>query len=382
MGVRGHDPSALELIAELRTTLGKMEIALGAIMDAITWIDGSGSIQWCNSAFDQLVNKPHIGTLGKNLVDLLPLEQEGKRISTELHPVGILLAHQSKHVGIYWFSQPGGVSILEVTGKRIDAADAGRGVVLVIRDITSQWQAENDRINLMREQMLRVKAEEAVRGRDEFMLIASHELKTPLTALSLQAALVKRSSTGTQTEKITVLQRQIDRLSGLVERVLDISRMAMGQLTLEVAETDLSKLTQDVVAGFKAELDKAHYQIESRIEDSVVGVWDRSRIEQVVVNLLSNAMKYGSGKLISIGVKSEKDKAICWVQDHGIGIEKKDQANIFERFERFVSPDHYGGLGLGLYITRQIVNAHGGSIRVRSEIGKGSTFVVELPLSI
>ncbi len=114
---------------------------------------------------------------------------------------------------------------------------------------------------------------------------------------------------------------------------------------------------------------------------AIVGNWDRLRVDQIVTNLLSNAIKYGAGKPIHVEVSVVEDRALLRVTDHGIGIDKVNQARIFERFERAVSSKHYGGFGLGLWIVRQIIQAHGGDISIQSRIGEGSTFIAELPLS-
>jgi signal transduction histidine kinase len=143
---------------------------------------------------------------------------------------------------------------------------------------------------------------------------------------------------------------------------------------------DLTAVTREVLDQFAAELARAGCATELEAPHPVLGRWDPLRIEQVVANLLSNACKYGAGKPIRISVEVNGDRARLSVRDHGIGIAPADRERIFERFERAASARHYGGLGLGLYITRQVVEAHGGTIRVVSHTGAGSTFAVELPL--
>jgi signal transduction histidine kinase len=139
-------------------------------------------------------------------------------------------------------------------------------------------------------------------------------------------------------------------------------------------------LITDVVDRMQAEIQKSHSSIELKFEAQPVGFWDPMRIEQIFLNLFTNALKYGNGQSIQISVSEKNQKAILAVQDHGIGIARENQKIIFERFERVASIRHYDGLGLGLYITRELVNAHGGSIQVESEVGRGSTFTVELPV--
>jgi signal transduction histidine kinase len=234
-------------------------------------------------------------------------------------------------------------------------------------------------------------AQEATRVREDFISIAAHELRTPLTPLKLQVELVRRHLTkrGIELEPggpallklIDGSDKQIDRLSRLVEDMLDTSRVATGQLTLDLESVDLSELVRELVERLQPELSRAKCSLELRVEPNVVGRWDRVRIEQVLINLLTNATKYGAGKPIELTVTTGAGLATIVVRDFGIGIAPEDRQRIFERFERAVSRRGFGGLGLGLYVARQIVQAHGGAIRVESEIGKGSAFIVELPLS-
>ncbi|MEW6055342.1 MAG: HAMP domain-containing sensor histidine kinase [Bdellovibrionota bacterium] len=230
---------------------------------------------------------------------------------------------------------------------------------------------------------------DALRQRDEFVSIASHELKTPLTALKLQNQISKRalSSEGAHlltpdkiARSVETADRQLDRLSVLVEDLLDVSRIRAGKLKIETADFDLSQLTKQVVEQLAPQLAAAGSAIQFEGTDEALGCWDSLRIEQVVTNLISNAIKYGSGKPIRVSVSVIEEKAVLSVQDQGVGILPEDQVRIFERFERVASENKVSGLGLGLYIVRQIVEMHGGRIWVESTLGRGSTFKVELPL--
>jgi len=236
---------------------------------------------------------------------------------------------------------------------------------------------------------LYAKAQEAIRRRDEFLMIASHEFKTPLTSLQLQTQLVERllrrsPPTGLPPERLEsmlkILNRQIARLGRLVDDLLDISKLHAGRLTLTREPLDLASLTREVVERMRPQLSAAGCRLQLEVDEPVVGQWDRSRLEQALVNLLSNAMKYGARQPIHVGVRRHAASAQLIVRDRGIGIAEKDQARIFDRFERAVSARHFGGLGLGLYLVRWIVTSHGGSVRVESEPNVGATFVVELPL--
>jgi signal transduction histidine kinase len=175
--------------------------------------------------------------------------------------------------------------------------------------------------------------------------------------------------------------RQSSRLARLNRDLLDVSRIHANQLPLDLEEVDLVGLARDVVEQFKLDLARARSPVTLRGDPRVVGFWDRSRIEQILTNLVSNAIKFGAGQPIDIFIGEDAGVARLAVRDHGIGIDMAQQGRIFERFER-VASRNYGGLGLGLYISRQIAEAHGGSIRVESEPGAGATFIVELPRAL
>lgn len=230
---------------------------------------------------------------------------------------------------------------------------------------------------------------DAVRVRDEFLSIASHELRTPITPLQLQMQGFLFMLEQGQFENMPVdeLRRmlevsntQVTRLSRLVSQILDISRLNAGRLALEPGRFDLSSLVRDILEQLRYEITISDCSLKADIEDGVVGEWDKLRLEQVIVNLLSNSLKYGAGKPIEIRLRSVEGAAVIEIKDNGIGIDAKDQERIFGQFERAVSAKHFGGLGLGLFITHQIVQLHGGKITVESAPGKGAKFVVELPL--
>jgi signal transduction histidine kinase/tetratricopeptide (TPR) repeat protein len=231
--------------------------------------------------------------------------------------------------------------------------------------------------------------EEAVRMRDEFLAIASHELKTPLTPLQLQiddfARVLRRRGVDDDavTQRLTIMVRQTTRLSKLVENLLDLSRIAAGRLTLQPEEFDFTEMVRDVARRMAPEAEHLGCGLEIRAGEAIRGRWDQLRLEQVVSNLLANAIKYGAAHPIEIEVQALDDAPAVRLRmrDHGIGMSAQDAARVFERFERAVSVRHYGGLGLGLYITRQIVEAHGGQITVESRPGEGATFTVILPIT-
>jgi signal transduction histidine kinase/HAMP domain-containing protein len=225
---------------------------------------------------------------------------------------------------------------------------------------------------------------EAVSARETFIAIASHELRTPLTALKLQLdALARRGGAKADLDRrLPILERQVARLIALVDGLLDVERIARGAFLVERTRVDLAAVAREASERFQPELARAGCRFELRADDPVVGRWDALRIEQIVLNLLSNAAKYGAGKPIELAVERIGARALLSVRDGGIGIREDQQARIFERFERAVSERNFGGLGLGLWITREIVHALGGTIAVTSAAGAGASFVVELPIEI
>jgi signal transduction histidine kinase len=261
---------------------------------------------------------------------------------------------------------------------KVRAKDAGSDEIGVLADAFNRMLTEIER---RQDEALR-----AVKVRDEFLSVASHELKTPLTSLKLQVQgllemppqIPDRKDADRLRSSFALTERQVRRLERLIGNLLDVSRIAVGRFQLQVEEVDLVSIVRDVAAQFSAELQRAHYTLDLKLPESARGKWDPLRLEQVVVNLLSNALKYGNGKPIELSVEMQNGHARLSVRDQGIGVEVVAQERIFERFERAVSLN-YGGLGLGLYITKQIVLAHGGSIRVESTPGAGSNFVVEIP---
>jgi signal transduction histidine kinase len=228
-------------------------------------------------------------------------------------------------------------------------------------------------------------ATEAVRLRDDFLSVAGHELKTPLSALRLQIQMLARVTRDVATtpglaERVEKAERTSERLGALIDELLDAGRITSGMMKLEREPLDLSSLTRDAVGRMTEALARAGSEVKLVADSQVVGRWDRVRLEQVVSNLLSNAAKYGRGQPVEVRVEGSEDgRARLVVKDSGMGIAPEDQARIFERFERATTDKRVHGLGLGLWISREIVESHGGRIQVHSSPGEGSTFTIELP---
>lgn len=275
------------------------------------------------------------------------------------------------------------------------------GYSKVTRDLTDKKKAEDKlleahetlerRVLERTEQLARAKqdAEEAVKARDRFLSIASHELKTPLTSLLLQIQgrrlLLERSQDASafSFERLWQIwqsdEHQVRRLDRLVDDMLDTSRLAMGQLSMKAEATDLCGIVTEVLNRFAPQLEAANMPLTFIAPRAVRGHWDPYRIEQVVTNILANAIKHGEGKPLRVEVAERGERARVAIRDQGTGIRREDQERIFQQFERVSSIRTVGGLGLGLFIAKEIVRAHGGKIWVESEFGQGAEVIFELP---
>ncbi|QXH64484.1 hybrid sensor histidine kinase/response regulator [Pseudomonas azerbaijanorientalis] len=238
-------------------------------------------------------------------------------------------------------------------------------------------------------QNTQLELEQAVRMRDDFMSIVAHEVRTPLNGLILETQLRKmhlaRDNAAAFTlDKMHAMvdrdERQIKSLIRLIEDMLDVSRIRTGKLSIRPTRFDLSTLVRDLLHNFSRQIDAAETSVTLDAEQPVIGNWDEFRIEQVISNLLTNALRYGAKSPVSVKVYSEGGLALVDVRDQGIGISEENQKRIFQQFERVSARQAVAGLGLGLFISEQIVTAHGGTITVQSRIGEGALFRVCLPL--
>jgi signal transduction histidine kinase len=254
------------------------------------------------------------------------------------------------------------------------------GVVTVAVDLTEQVAARQYAEQLADE------LRRAVEARDQFLSVAAHELRTPLTALQLQVQMLSRVVAREETlarvmvqERVARVERQLGRVVELVETLLDVTRLQAARLDLRHEEVDLAAVTQEVTERARPAAQAVGSSLRAETE-ALAGRYDRSRVDQILTNLLSNAVKYGGGKPILVTLARSGEQVSLTVADEGMGIAVADQARIFQRFERAVAGHRVAGLGLGLWISRQLADAMGGTLTVESDVGRGARFTLLLPL--
>jgi two-component system sensor kinase FixL len=348
------------------------------VPDGIVVADDQGIIVFANAMAVNLFGWEPEELVGQEVEMLLPARHRGahKGLRRGYHaaprprPMGL-------GVDLAALRKDGSEFPAEISLSPLRAGEA-TWAVAAVRDVTERRRVEA-------KALLYRQAREEVRARDEFLSVASHELRTPVTALHVQLQMLQRvverlGAPGPVRERVESLDGQVQRLARLVEALLDLSRIRLGRMELSREPVDVSALAREVAAPYQADLDLARGSPVSVLAPSpVLASLDRVRIEQVLANLLGNAVKFGEGKPVEVRVERAGAGVRVEVVDDGVGIDADQVERIFGRFERAAPAHHYPGLGLGLYVAREIVEAHGGRIHARGEPGKGASFVVEIP---
>ena len=352
---------------------------LESVPDAMVISHPDGRIVYLNAVAERLFGWSRAEIVGHPIEVLLPgrfrpmhlIQRAGYHAAPRTRPMGLGL-------DLCGLKRNGEEFAAEISLASMQVGESAYAIAAV-RDVTERKKIEQ------RAQLYH-KAKEEIRERDEFLSVASHELRTPVTALQLQLQLLQRAAGRpggalpvALAGKLDALERQCRRIAVLVNELLDVSRLRLGRLELRLEELDLVEVARATASHLREESSRNGSRIDVTAAGPAVGSWDRLRLEQVITNLLSNAIKFGQAKPITVEVSAEANLARLRVRDRGIGIELADQERIFGRFERAVPTHHFGGLGLGLYIAREIVEAHGGKIELSSQPGAGTTFTVELP---
>jgi PAS domain S-box-containing protein len=373
----------------MERSLEEREERLRALIDgvrdyAITMIDTEGRLTYWNAGAERMKGYRAQEVLGRHY-SLFYTEED--RAGGKPDDVLRMATDQGRVEDEGWRLRKDGSKFLAhvVTSAIYDEKGQLRGFAKVTRDVTERRRMEEE----SREHRSRaIAAQLALKERDAFISVAAHELRTPLTALQLKLqglegflaeGSVKPGAAGGASSRLDAAVKQTRRLGELVERLLDVSRIVSGRLEMTLEEVDLSELARQVVDEFREHALENGSEIHLAATERASGWWDRLRLQQVVTNLISNAVKYGQGKPIDLSVEDLGDHVRLMVSDQGIGISPDSIERIFERFERAVPGHHFGGLGLGLYVARYIVEAHGGTVNATSTTGQGTTFVVELP---
>lgn len=367
----------------LRRSEERFQRLLESAGEAIFGIEEEGRLTFVNPAGARMIETDATTLFDRRLRDVLShAHDDGLPCRSDDCPIEAPLRTHAESSGEATLQIHGRTVPVEYTSTPIREDGAVTGAVVVLRDVTERRRIDEYRTRLLHD------LEAGVAARDDFLSIASHELRTPLTPLRFQVHALKRALAAGPVTDIDALkkradgiEKQIDRMQRLIEQLLDVSRITVGRLELQRERVDLAAMVRDVAVRMKPEFAAAGSDARVDAAEPIVGEWDALRVEQVVTNLVSNAVKYGQGRPIEISVSKTGSAATLRVCDHGIGIAPEDKQRIFDRFERLVSVRHFGGFGLGLWIVRQIVQAHGGSIQVDSAPGEGSTFTVRLPLT-
>lgn len=379
--------------ARLQEQRERFAITLSSIGDGVITTDAQGRVTFMNPVAESLTGWTHAEAAGKEIAEVFriinqgtrrPLESPAARALREGNVVG--LANHTLLIARDGTERPiddSGAPIRDGTGAII-------GTVMVFRDITERLRAEEERDRLLaRTEAARAEAEAAVQMRDLFLSVASHELKTPLTTLLGNAELLLRRAArdGTLSEREqrttrTILE-QAGRLNKMVTALLDLSRIEQGQLEVERAPLDLGLLVRRLVAELQPALRPHPIELLGpAVPLPIHG--DELRLEQVLQNLIQNAAKYSPPDApITVQVDRCRERAHVAVTDRGIGIPPEALRQVFQRFYRAPNAEeqHIGGMGIGLYVVKEIVALHGGEVEVRSTEGAGSTFTIYLPLS-
>ncbi|MBI3324660.1 MAG: PAS domain-containing protein [Candidatus Omnitrophica bacterium] len=408
-----------DLTGQLRDTLGKLELVMGTIDEAIVCADAQGRIQWCNAAFDRLASRPHLELLGADLIGVLPLRQSGKSPALGEHPLKRALADETAAAGCYEVDLRGERRWLDFSVRRM-ALSRESIVVVVIRDVTERERQERlrreqaealergnaqlqrqhevmyslledlqqakDRLETQQRQLQATNArlEEMTSLKDEFVAKVSHELRSPLTAIKEGISLTLDEVLGPinaeQRDFLSTVDENIDRLAELINNMLDLSKIEAGRMRLMRQRLDLRELIHNTMASYR--LLAGHRTIDAQFVEVPAVFADSNRVLQVLGNLFSNAIKFTKDDgTIAFSLRHQDGEVAVSIHDDGIGIPKGEVSKLFQKFSQVGEGENRPkGTGLGLALCKELIELHRGTITVESDSGRGSTFTFTLPV--
>lgn len=341
--------------------------------DIVSLIDESGKLVFNSKAAERIHGYAHEELINKNTFDLIHPDDQ-KKVSDTMAKI-LSAPEEIQTVEYRYLNKNGSWAWMEASASNQIHNPWIRGLVTISREIGKRKKLENELNQTLKE-------------RDEFMSIASHELKTPISSILLQLQMLQRYRKrlpdlegGKRFEDIDGLVEQVQSIQRLIDDLLSVSRIRTGKLSLELEKQDFTTLVKTVVDRFKGMFEEAHCPLSLEIEENIFVSCDKIRITQVLFNLMSNSVKYAPGTQIDIKLKEENNFAVFSIRDHGKGIPKDKKEFIFGLFDRAVSNNYVSGLGIGLYISRSIIEGHKGTIFLQSEPGKGAEFIFKLPMS-
>jgi len=351
--------------------------ALEHMPDCVFVAEVDGAIRFMNRAAESLFGYSRDELLGQSIELLVPSRF---RMAHRAHRDAFAAARSTRPMGLglelRGLTKDGREVAVEISLAPLSAAEPD-AVIATVRDVSERKRLE--------ERARRAELAEAeIRHRDEVLAIASHELRGPLGIVQLQLSVLQKATAdtvndlSTMQERMVTIERNTRHLARLVDDLLDAGHVGNASLAVNPEPTDLAELVRTTVGNLREWVEQKGSRLTVRAEIPVTGNWDPLRLNQVLTNLVANAAKYGDAKPIRVSVEGDQEHARIVIADEGRGIALEDQERVFLRFERGTASGT-PGLGLGLFIARQIVEAHGGRILMRSAVGSGSTFTVELP---